>query len=229
MTFVIQALLSYSFCSILASGLLSKESKIDKYELDNIRYQIDIDQNIQPLSVLQSKNNIIPIRSANGQLFTCSFESWQTIDQDFEQSIEENSLLSLFSTSTIQDQISNHNQNKKVFNFTQIDSKVNEQVSKLNKSNICLLKNNGWWTYEFCFGKYISQYHLLSNGSIEGEKISLGNFSHDFDWSKANETKKYPIRSDILYHEQYFEFGSQCELSGKPRRTTVKVIYLNIK
>ncbi len=27
---------------------------------------------------------------------------------------------------------------------------------------IKLNQNLGWWTYEFCFGKYASQYHLLS-------------------------------------------------------------------
>lgn len=227
MTLAIQISLSYLFCLALVSCFCSKDSRIDKYELDNIRYQIDIDQNVQPLSAIESKNNNIRIRSANGQLFTCSFEPWQTYDQDFELNTEENSLLSLFTKSTEHDQNLNQNQNKKIFNFTQIDSQVQKQVSKLNESNFCLLKNNGWWTYEFCFGKYINQYHLLSNGSIQGEIISLGNYSHDFDWSKANETKKFPIRSDILYHKQYFEFGNLCELSGKPRRTTVKVnIYL---
>lgn len=220
MIFVIQTFLSYLVFSVLASDL----SKIDRYELENVRYQIDIDQNIQPLSAIQFSNaNSISIRSANGQLFSCSLDSPQTFDQDIEPSIEENSLLAFFSKSNIQDQISLENTNKKSFNFSLIDSKVKQQMLKLNNSNSCLFKNNGWWTYEFCFGKLVSQYHLLSNGTIQGEKISLGNYSRDFEWLSANETRKYPTRSDILYHEQYFEDGSLCELTGKPRKTTVKV------
>lgn len=55
-----------------------------------------------------------------------------------------------------------------------------------------------------------------------GEKISLGNFSHDYDWLKANSTN-YPISSGVLYHEQFYETGSLCELNKKPRRSIVKV------
>ncbi|RNA29963.1 OS-9-like isoform X2 [Brachionus plicatilis] len=222
MILVIQTLISYTICCALASDL-SIGSKINKYELDNIRYQIDIDQNLQPSSATQSKSDHIPIRSANGQLFTCSFEPLEYFDQDSEINIEENSLLSLFSKSAIQREHLRLNQNKQSFNFTQIDLKVQEQISKLTKSNVCLYKNNGWWTYEFCVGQLINQYHILPNGSMHGEKISLGNFSHDFDWLGANETKKYPSRSEILYHEQYFEHGSLCELTGRPRKTTVKI------
>lgn len=56
-----------------------------------------------------------------------------------------------------------------------------------------------------------------------GEKISLGNFTHDFNWLKANQTKSFPISSGILYHEQFYESGSICELTNKPRRAMVKV------
>jgi hypothetical protein len=55
-----------------------------------------------------------------------------------------------------------------------------------------------------------------------GEKINLGNFSHDFNWLEAN-TTSYPISSGILYHEQYFEMGNICELNQRPRKSIAKV------
>lgn len=55
-----------------------------------------------------------------------------------------------------------------------------------------------------------------------GEKISLGSFTHEFNWLEANVTS-YPVSSGILYHEQYFEMGSICELNLKPRRSVAKV------
>ena len=60
-----------------------------------------------------------------------------------------------------------------------------------------------------------------------GEKINLGNYSSDFNWLEANKTN-LPISSGVLNHEQYYENGSMCELSGKPRKTTVKVCLYNI-
>jgi len=75
---------------------------------------------------------------------------------------------------------------------------------------------------------------LQNNGSILGEKISLGIFKNDFNWLEAvataannnnnNNTFNYPVTAaGILYHEQYFETGSLCELNEKPRRSVAKI------
>lgn len=40
-------------------------------------------------------------------------------------------------------------------------------------SNTCIKRNEGWWTYEFCFGKGIRQYHRDGEGRITAE-FSLG-------------------------------------------------------
>lgn len=61
------------------------------------------------------------------------------------------------------------------------------------------------------------------NGSIEGEIINLGNFTSDYNWLMANESN-FPISSGILFHEQYYELGTICELTGSPRRVIAKVI-----
>lgn len=61
-----------------------------------------------------------------------------------------------------------------------------------------------------------------------GEKISLGNFSSDFNWLEANKTNM-PVSLGILNHEQYYENGSMCELNGNQRKTVVKVIIITVK
>ena len=55
-----------------------------------------------------------------------------------------------------------------------------------------------------------------------GEKINLGNFTNNFKWLEAN-SSSFPSTSGVLYHEQYYEQGSMCELNGKPRKTVAKV------
>ena len=57
-----------------------------------------------------------------------------------------------------------------------------------------------------------------------GEKITLGNFSSDFNWLEANNTNM-PVSLGILNHEQYYDNGSMCELNGKHRKTVIKVSY----
>jgi hypothetical protein len=63
----------------------------------------------------------------------------------------------------------------------------------------------------------------IANGEIVGELIYLGNYSHEYDWLKANVSDYVPIKDEVFYHEQYFEMGSLCELSQKPRRAIAKV------
>lgn len=42
-------------------------------------------------------------------------------------------------------------------------------------SSTCIKRNEGWWTYEFCFGKGIRQYHRDGEGRITAE-FSLGSY-----------------------------------------------------
>ncbi|CAF0936885.1 unnamed protein product [Brachionus calyciflorus] len=220
--------LSLTFCKLFNTNI-DLVSKLDRYEIENFKYQIDIDRIIKSKSSLQNEldTQLLSIRSSNGQLYSCKFNtnSHDYIDDDDNyEEFEENSLIAFFK-STQMPKVSTDVQKKSHngLNLTLIDQNVKAIMTELSESGICIFKNNGWWTYEFCFGKYISQYHLMANGSIDGQVINLGNYSQDFDWSKANESKKLPEMSEILYHEQYYELGSMCELTNKPRRATVKI------
>ncbi|EDO37285.1 predicted protein, partial [Nematostella vectensis] len=100
-----------------------------------------------------------------------------------------------------------------------------EEITSLLQplENKCLYHNNGWWTYEVCFGKTISQYHEEGN-SLKGDRISLGLYSSQTDWSKEK-VEKSKSKTTVVqrYHSQYYVNGTVCDLSQNPRNTQVKV------
>ncbi|CAL8085956.1 unnamed protein product [Calicophoron daubneyi] len=83
------------------------------------------------------------------------------------------------------------------------------------KSGPCLSFNKGWWTYELCYKRHVSQYH----GSKRLAETLLGVFDSETDWDKQPATD---IHQD-MYHIQTYGNGSICDLTLKPRKT--KVLY----
>ncbi|RMX47348.1 hypothetical protein pdam_00012582 [Pocillopora damicornis] len=116
--------------------------------------------------------------------------------------------------------------------------KKDEDIQHISKDEIpqllepikkkCLYNNKGWWTYEVCFGKGIYQYHMEAN-KVVGDKISLGVFSNETDWSQEKiilrKEKPKPGKSSVAkkYHSQYYVNGTQCDLTGKERETQIKI------
>lgn len=91
---------------------------------------------------------------------------------------------------------------------------------------LCVLQTKDWWTYEFCHGQYIRQYHLEGKNwhcfprslfkdkylvveylvqvvllsldtEIKGEILFLGYYESEFDWS--NETAKVRLLQVFLF------------------------------
>lgn len=48
-------------------------------------------------------------------------------------------------------------------------------LQPLVDARTCVKRNEGWWTYEFCFGRSIRQYHRDSEGKVTAE-FSLGQY-----------------------------------------------------
>ncbi|KAI1891166.1 hypothetical protein AGOR_G00162140 [Albula goreensis] len=86
----------------------------------------------------------------------------------------------------------------------------------------CLVKTKDWWTYEFCYGQHIRQYHL-DDSEIKGDVLFLGYYESEFDWN--NETAKASKQHRLKrYHSQSYVNGSKCDLNGKPRETEVRFL-----
>ncbi|GAA6215738.1 protein OS-9 isoform X2 [Lates japonicus] len=86
----------------------------------------------------------------------------------------------------------------------------------------CLVKTKDWWTYEFCHGQHIRQYHL-EDTEIKGDILFLGYYESEFDWN--NETAKASKQHRLKrYHSQTYVNGSKCDLNGNPRETEVRFV-----
>ncbi|XP_071349443.1 protein OS-9 isoform X3 [Trachinotus anak] len=86
----------------------------------------------------------------------------------------------------------------------------------------CLVKTKDWWTYEFCHGQHIRQYHL-EDTEIKGDILFLGYYESEFDWN--NETAKASKQHRLKrYHSQTYVNGSKCDINGNPRETEVRFV-----
>ncbi|XP_021097057.1 protein OS-9 isoform X3 [Heterocephalus glaber] len=87
----------------------------------------------------------------------------------------------------------------------------------------CLLKTKDWWTYQFCYGRHIQQYHM-EDSEIKGDILYLGYYQSAFDW--ADETAKVASKQHRLkrYHSQTYGNGSKCDLNGRPREAEVRFL-----
>lgn len=52
---------------------------------------------------------------------------------------------------------------------------VRSLLQPLADAHTCVTRNEGWWTYEFCFGRSLRQYHRDGDGRITAD-FSLGTF-----------------------------------------------------
>nr|XP_045366116.1 protein OS-9 isoform X5 [Camelus bactrianus] len=86
----------------------------------------------------------------------------------------------------------------------------------------CLLKTKDWWTYEFCYGRHIQQYHM-EDSEIKGEVLYLGYYQSAFDWDDetAKVSKQHRLKR---YHSQTYGNGSKCDLNGRPREAEVRFL-----
>ncbi|XP_012936120.2 protein OS-9 isoform X1 [Aplysia californica] len=103
-----------------------------------------------------------------------------------------------------------------------IESGIVEMLKPLGLKD-CLFKSKDWWSYEFCYGKFIRQFHM-EDGEIKGNIIYLGNYAEDFDWNNetAREERLRSKASISRYHSQTYTLGTKCDLTGQPRRAEVR-------
>ncbi|XP_056316172.1 protein OS-9 isoform X2 [Danio aesculapii] len=96
------------------------------------------------------------------------------------------------------------------------------ELLKPMQTAACLIKTKDWWTYEFCYGQHIRQYHL-EDSEIKGDVLFLGHYGSEFDWT--NETAKASKQHKLKrYHSQSYVNGSKCDLNGSPRETEVRFV-----
>ncbi|XP_077259788.1 endoplasmic reticulum lectin 1 isoform X2 [Temnothorax americanus] len=87
----------------------------------------------------------------------------------------------------------------------------------------CLNGGNGWWKYEFCYGRSVVQYHIERDGTKT--IVNLGRFDKQkhLDWIAAHPHKK-PKPLELRKHlSHFYSDGSNCDKTGTSRQTEVKL------
>ncbi|TKR92829.1 hypothetical protein L596_007401 [Steinernema carpocapsae] len=93
----------------------------------------------------------------------------------------------------------------------------------------CSLRTEGFWSYEICHGRYISQFHEEKGGGKSLE-FFLGNFRSE---EVAKEAATFddlnpPTRRiegvDLAYYPVVYRQGSVCDITGSPRVATVNYV-----
>ncbi|VDP44665.1 unnamed protein product [Soboliphyme baturini] len=85
----------------------------------------------------------------------------------------------------------------------------------------CLEKSYSYWTYRFCYKNEVVQYHVIDDDIIN--MISLGKYKNEFDWHNySNPNGSSATRQRTLYHSQWYDLGSMCDLNNRFRETEVR-------
>ncbi|KAK6055408.1 glucosidase II beta subunit-like protein [Cooperia oncophora] len=75
---------------------------------------------------------------------------------------------------------------------------VEDTVNRILSGRECIYGGEGWWRYEFCYGKTVLQYHQEPNG--ERTEILLGTFDEKVHKAWVDEDKTH--RSPKKYNNQ---------------------------
>ncbi|XP_015118559.1 endoplasmic reticulum lectin 1 isoform X3 [Diachasma alloeum] len=87
----------------------------------------------------------------------------------------------------------------------------------------CLNGGNGWWKYEFCYGKSVMQYHVERDGSKT--MVDLGKFDKQkhIEWMEAHPQKRPKPVGQRQQLSHFYSEGSVCDKTGKLRQTEVRL------
>ncbi|XP_011343381.1 endoplasmic reticulum lectin 1 isoform X3 [Ooceraea biroi] len=100
-------------------------------------------------------------------------------------------------------------------------AEVNPIQNFLSGKN-CLHGGNGWWKYEFCYGRSVVQYHVEKDGTKT--IVNLGRFDKQkhLEWLAAHPNKR-PKLDEKKQLSHFYGYGSSCEQTGTFRQTEVKL------
>jgi len=103
-----------------------------------------------------------------------------------------------------------------------------KELLKSMKHRKCLTATSGWWTYKFCIGRSIEQYHAV-NGLPGKDVYVLGRYdksrnlgSNDiqsFDAWKSSDAKSNKTHS---FHYEYYTNGTICEKTGQETQSYIR-------
>ncbi|XP_012081137.1 protein OS-9 homolog [Jatropha curcas] len=93
----------------------------------------------------------------------------------------------------------------------------------------CFVRQEGWWSYEFCYQKKLRQVHLEDDKVVQ--EFILGVYDEEataaFNQNLSDiSTLKDPRAKDASqrYHAHQYTNGTICDLTNQPRETEVRFV-----
>ncbi|CAH1449141.1 unnamed protein product [Lactuca virosa] len=93
----------------------------------------------------------------------------------------------------------------------------------------CFLRQEGWWSYEFCYQKKLRQIHVEEERVVQefvlGEYDAEATAAYNRNLSDIS-TLKDPRSKDASqrYHAHQYTNGTTCDLTNEPRATEVRFV-----
>ena len=115
---------------------------------------------------------------------------------------------------------------------TKESSDIKTLLSPLSANKVCIKKNEGWWTYELCFGSKIRQFHMEQSGEITID-FSLGEYdtkvNEEMEKKGSSFTAEYldgtHEHARVAYATEYAS-GTRCAETSDRRKTRM-LMYCN--
>jgi endoplasmic reticulum lectin 1 len=94
-------------------------------------------------------------------------------------------------------------------------------VESFLQGKTCLTGGTGWWKYEFCYGKYVKQFHVDKLGGKT--TIMLGTFKEEDhkEFLKSHPEKRPKPKEQRKQLIHFYSEGSLCDKTGKSRQVEV--------
>ncbi|XP_060526607.1 endoplasmic reticulum lectin 1 [Cylas formicarius] len=91
------------------------------------------------------------------------------------------------------------------------------------KGEHCLFGGTGWWKFEFCYGKSVTQYHIEKDGTKTSINLGVFDEKKHLQWLKDHPHKRPKPVGQRKQLSHLYSGGSICDKTGKPRQTEVKL------
>ncbi|KAK3213066.1 hypothetical protein Dsin_017772 [Dipteronia sinensis] len=110
----------------------------------------------------------------------------------------------------------------------QVKLKTPDELLEVLKDQ-CFIRQEGWWSYEFCYQKKLRQLHLEDDKIVQ--EFVLGVYDAEataaFNQNLSDiSTLKDPRSKDASqrYHAHQYTNGTICDLTNQPRETEVRFV-----
>lgn len=95
------------------------------------------------------------------------------------------------------------------------------QVESFLEGKNCLTGGTGWWKYEFCYGKYVRQFHVDKFGSKTSILLGVFDEKAHKEFLQLHPEKRPKPKAQRKQITHFYNMGSTCDKTGQRRQTEV--------